>query len=62
MKTDILTKLKSVQDALDNISVNGRKNVTLLTGVMNILDEIMYLISQANVVENKEDETVKAED
>lgn len=51
MKEQILEKLSSVQNALDNIEVKHRQNVALMTGVMSILDEVRYLIENSNFVE-----------
>lgn len=51
MKEQILEKLSSVQNALDNIEVKHRQNVALMTGVMGILDEVRYLIENSNFVE-----------
>lgn len=60
MKSETMGKLKAIQDALDNISVCGKKNVTLMTGIMNIIDEILLDLNKCeiNLIQKEE----KAED
>lgn len=59
MKSEIMGKLKAVQDALENINVCGKKNVTLMTGVMNIIDEISFDLSKCEINYIQKDEKVE---
>lgn len=59
MKDDIMYKMKAIQDALNNIEVRGKQNITLMAGIMNILDEIVVSLNQCTFDKMVKDEKVE---
>lgn len=60
MKDEVMYKVKSIQDAINNVSVQGKQNVTLMAGIMVIIDEVYATLSQCAFDKIVKDE--KAED
>lgn len=49
MEKDIIQKLVSVANALETISINGRKDISNMIGCMSVLDDVISTLSQCNV-------------
>ena len=49
MKEDVMTKLRAVYSALDNVSVSGMQNLSNLGGSMSILENVLTTLSNCEI-------------
>ena len=49
MEKEITQKLMSVINALENISVSGRKDITNMIGCMSVLDDIAAALAHCKI-------------
>lgn len=56
MEKELIQKLISVNNALDTIRVNGRRDLSNMVGCMSILDDVINTLSNCIVTTNIEDE------
>lgn len=59
MKEEIMQRIISVINALNNVSVKGEQNLANLSGSITVLKEAANLISSANIAEEHNGGEVK---
>ena len=57
MEKDIIQKLVSVANALEVISVSGRKDISNMIGCMSVLYDIISTLSNCTITTNDSPET-----
>ena len=62
MKNEIMQRIVSVINALNNVSVKGEENLANLSGSITILKEVAAMISQAQFAATTPDEEIKSEE
>ncbi len=59
MKKDLMQRVASVINALNNITVKGEENLANLSGSITVLKETLSMLSAANFVEETKSESVE---
>lgn len=59
MKNEIMQRIVSVINALNNVSVKGEQNLANLSGSITVLRETAEIIANAKFEEETKDEEVK---
>jgi len=59
MKNEIMQRIVSVINALNNVSVKGEQNLANLSGSITVLREVAEMVAAAKIEEETKDEEVK---
>lgn len=59
MKNEIMQRIVSVINALNNVSVKGEQNLANLSGSITVLREVAEIVAAAKIEEETKDEEVK---
>ena len=57
MKDEIMQRLIAVANALNTIPVSGKQNLANLSGSINVIEEILGMLENADVVQKVADKT-----
>lgn len=59
MKNEIMQRIVSVINALNNVSVKGEQNLANLSGSITVLREVAEMVAASRIEEETESEEVK---
>jgi len=59
MKNEIIQRIVSVINALNNVSVKGEQNLANLSGSITVLREVAEMVAAAKIEEETKDKEVK---
>lgn len=51
MKQDILQRIAAVLNALNNVSVAGKANITNMAGSISLLEEVAAMVERAEIAD-----------
>ena len=59
MKNEIIQRIVSVINALNNVTVKGEQNLANMSGSITLLREVAEMLAKVNIAEEKTSEEVK---
>lgn len=57
MKDEIMQRLVAVANALNTIPVSGKQNLANLSGSINVIEEVLGMLENADIVQKAADKT-----